>query len=80
MRQICFASETQIEKTVNSIKKTFQFGEHEVTMETGAIARQADGAVIVTMAETSVLVTAVGRKAADPGRSGPHRVRVPPAS
>ena len=37
-------------------------------METGAIARQADGAVMVTMAETSVLVTAVGRKAADPGR------------
>ena len=37
-------------------------------METGAIARQADGAVIVDMAETVVLVTAVGRKAADPGR------------
>ncbi|MGI9263791.1 MAG: polyribonucleotide nucleotidyltransferase, partial [Gammaproteobacteria bacterium] len=37
-------------------------------METGALARQADGAVLVTMAETSVLVTAVGRKAADPGR------------
>jgi polyribonucleotide nucleotidyltransferase len=53
---------------VKSIKKTFQFGEHEVTMETGAIARQADGAVMVTVAETAVLVTAVGRKAADPGR------------
>jgi polyribonucleotide nucleotidyltransferase len=39
-----------------------------VTLETGAIARQADGAVIVDMAETVVLVTAVGRKAADPGR------------
>jgi polyribonucleotide nucleotidyltransferase len=53
---------------VKSIKKTFQFGEHEVTIETGAIARQADGAVMVTVADTAVLVTAVGRKKADPGR------------
>jgi polyribonucleotide nucleotidyltransferase len=53
---------------VKSIKKTFQFGEHEVVMETGAIARQADGAVMVTVADTAVLVTAVGRKTADPGR------------
>jgi polyribonucleotide nucleotidyltransferase len=53
---------------VNSIKKSFQYGEHMVTLETGAVARQADGAVIVDMAETVVLVTAVGRKAADPGR------------
>ena len=53
---------------MNSIKKSFQYGEHVVTLETGAIARQADGAVIVDMAETVVLVTAVGRKKADPGR------------
>jgi polyribonucleotide nucleotidyltransferase len=53
---------------VKSIVKTFQFGEHKVTLETGAIARQADGAVLVDMAETQVLVTAVGRKTADPGR------------
>jgi len=53
---------------VETIKKAFQYGEHEVTLETGAIARQADGAVLVTMADTVVLVTAVGRKAADPGR------------
>jgi polyribonucleotide nucleotidyltransferase len=53
---------------VNSIKKSFQYGEHVVTLETGAVARQADGAVIVDMAETVVLVTAVGRKTADPGR------------
>ena len=53
---------------MNSIKKSFQYGEHVVTLETGAVARQADGAVIVDMAETVVLVTAVGRKAADPGR------------
>jgi len=53
---------------VKSTKKTFQYGEHEVSIETGAIARQADGAVLVNMAETTVLVTAVGRKKADPGR------------
>ena len=53
---------------MKSVKKTFQFGEHSVSIETGAIARQADGAVLVDMAETQVLVTAVGRKAADPGR------------
>ena len=53
---------------MKSTTKTFQFGEHKVTIDTGAIARQADGAVIVDMAETMVLVTAVGRKAADPGR------------
>jgi polyribonucleotide nucleotidyltransferase len=53
---------------VKSTTKTFQYGEHKVTIDTGAIARQADGAVIVDMAETTVLVTAVGRKAADPGR------------
>jgi polyribonucleotide nucleotidyltransferase len=53
---------------VKSTKKTFQYGEHQVTIETGAIARQADGAVLVDMADTQVLVTAVGRKAADPGR------------
>jgi polyribonucleotide nucleotidyltransferase len=48
--------------------KTFQYGEHAVTIETGAVARQADGAVLVDIAETTVLVTAVGRKTADPGR------------
>jgi len=53
---------------VKSTRKSFQFGEHKVTIDTGAIARQADGAVIVDMAETQVLVTAVGKKAADPGR------------
>ena len=53
---------------MKSTTKTFQYGEHKVTIDTGAVARQADGAVIVDMAETMVLVTAVGRKAADPGR------------
>ena len=53
---------------MKSIKKTFQYGEHQVSIETGAVARQADGAVLVDMAETVVLVTAVGRKTAEPGR------------
>ena len=53
---------------MNSIKKSFQYGDHQVTLETGAIARQADGAVMVSMGETVVLVTAVGRREADPGR------------
>lgn len=50
------------------IKKSFQFGEHTVTMETGEIARQADGAVLISMGDTTLLVTAVGQKDAEPGR------------
>jgi len=53
---------------VKSTQKSFQYGDHQVTLETGAIARQADGAVMVNMADTQVLVTAVGRKTAEPGR------------
>ena len=53
---------------MKSTRKSFQYGEHLITIDTGAVARQADGAVIVDMAETTVLVTAVGRKTADPGR------------
>jgi polyribonucleotide nucleotidyltransferase len=53
---------------VSAIKKSFKYGEHTVTMETGELARQADGAVLVTMNETVVLVTAVGLKKATPGR------------
>ena len=53
---------------MKATKKTFQYGEHEVSIETGAVARQADGAALVNMADTVVLVTAVGRKTADPGR------------
>lgn len=44
------------------VTKTFQFGNIPVTLETGEIARQAGGAVIVKMADTVVLVTAVGNK------------------
>ncbi len=53
---------------MKSTTKTFKYGEHEVSLTTGAIARQADGAVMVNMADTVVLVTAVGKKAAEPGR------------
>ncbi|MGZ5039569.1 MAG: polyribonucleotide nucleotidyltransferase, partial [Usitatibacter sp.] len=53
---------------MKSIKKTFQFGRHQVTLETGEIARQADGAVLVTMDDTVVLVSCVGRKDVKPGQ------------
>ncbi|MDX1460417.1 MAG: polyribonucleotide nucleotidyltransferase [Xanthomonadales bacterium] len=53
---------------MKKIIKSFKYGAHEVTMETGQVARQADGAVLVTMGDTTVLVTAVGQKEADPGR------------
>jgi polyribonucleotide nucleotidyltransferase len=53
---------------VNKFSKTFKFGEHDVTLETGHVARQADGAVLVTMADTVVLVTAVARKEVKPGQ------------
>jgi len=51
---------------VNPIRKQFKYGEHQVTLETGEIARQADAAVLVDMAGTVVLVTAVGKKEASP--------------
>jgi len=53
---------------VNVHKKSFQFGSHAVTLETGRMARQADGAVVVSMGDTVVLVTAVGRREAQPGK------------
>ncbi len=53
---------------MNPIKKTFQYGAHQVTLETGEIARQASGAVIVNMADTVVFVTVVGSRTADAGR------------
>jgi polyribonucleotide nucleotidyltransferase len=53
---------------VSHSKKSFQYGEHTVTIETGELARQADGAVLVSMSDTVVLVTAVGLKKPTPGR------------
>ena len=52
----------------NIVKKTFAYGEHQVTLETGEVARQAGGAVVVSMEETVVLVTVVGAKSAKPGQ------------
>ena len=43
-------------------KKIIAFGRHQLTLETGEIARQAHGAVMVSMDDTVVLVTAVGMK------------------
>ena len=50
------------------IVKTFQYGQHTVTLETGVIARQATAAVLATMDDTSVLVSVVGKKEAKPGQ------------
>ncbi len=52
----------------NVVKKTFAYGDHQVTIETGEVARQAGGAVVVSMEETVVLVTVVGAKSAKPGQ------------
>ncbi len=49
------------------IKTEFQFGANTVTLETGEIARQASGAVMVSMGNTVVMVTAVAKKEARPG-------------
>lgn len=51
---------------MNPIRKQFKYGEHLVTLETGEIARQADAAVMVDVAGTVVLVTAVGKREASP--------------
>lgn len=49
---------------MSKVIKTFQYGQHEVRLETGAVARQAHGAVLASMGDTVVLVTVVGRKEA----------------
>ena len=53
---------------LKSIKKTFAYGAHQVTLETGEIARQAHGAVMVSMDDTVVLCTVVGAKNAKAGQ------------
>jgi len=53
---------------VKKISRSFRYGQHDVTIETGHVARQADGAVLVRMSDTVVLVTAVARKEAEPNR------------
>jgi len=53
---------------MNPIKKSFAYGDHTVTLETAEIARQAGGAVMVTMDDTVVLATVVGARNAKPGQ------------
>jgi len=52
----------------NVVKKEFQYGSQKVTLETGKVARQTSASVMVSMDNTSVLVTVVGKKEADSGR------------
>jgi polyribonucleotide nucleotidyltransferase len=54
---------------LNIVTKQFQFGEQQVTLETGRIAKQATGSVLVTMGNTVVLCTVVGMKNVKPGQS-----------
>ena len=54
---------------MNPIQKKFNYGDHEVVLEAGRIARQATASVLVTMSQTAVLVSVVGRKEANPGQS-----------
>jgi polyribonucleotide nucleotidyltransferase len=53
---------------VNPIKKSFSYGAHQVTFQTGEIARQAHGSVICSMDDTVVLATVVAAKEARPGQ------------
>ncbi|KJG25088.1 polynucleotide phosphorylase/polyadenylase [Photobacterium iliopiscarium] len=53
---------------MNPIVKTFQYGNHTVTLETGVMARQATAAVMVSMDDTSVFVSVVGKKTAVEGQ------------
>ena len=53
---------------MNPVIKTFQYGSDTVTLETGRIARQATGAVMVTIGDTQVLCTVVGAKSAKEGQ------------
>ena len=54
---------------MKKVTKQFQFGEQQVTLETGRVAKQATGAVLVTMGNTVVLCTAVGIKQPRPGQN-----------
>src|SRR5690606_40842243 len=52
----------------NKATKSFQYGQHTVVLETGEIARQASGAVLVSIEDTVVLATVVAAKNAKPGQ------------
>jgi len=53
---------------VTQIRKSFQYGNHTVTLETGEIARQATGSIMVSMGDTVLMVTCVAKKEAEEGR------------
>jgi polyribonucleotide nucleotidyltransferase len=53
----------------NKVTKSFQYGQHTVVLETGEIARQSSGAVLVTVEDTVVLATVVAKKM-------PNQVRI----
>ena len=57
-----------MENNVSYISKKFMFGDQEVLLETGKVARQATASVMVTMAETTVLVAVVARAEMKPGQ------------
>lgn len=52
----------------NKVSKSFMFGQHEVTLTTGEIARQASGAVVVQIGDTVILATVVAKKETKPGQ------------
>ena len=52
----------------NKVTKSFQWGAHTVTLETGEIARQSSGAVLVSVEDTVILATVVAKKDAKPGQ------------
>ncbi len=54
---------------MNIVEKEFQYGDQQVKLETGRIAKQATGSVMVTMGNTMVLCTVVGAKTARPGQA-----------
>jgi polyribonucleotide nucleotidyltransferase len=54
---------------LNAIRKSIEYGNHQLTIETGEIARQASGAVMVSLDDTVVLVTVVGKKEVRPGQA-----------
>ena len=53
---------------MTQIRKSFQYGNHTVTLETGEIARQATGSIMISMGDTVLMVTCVAKKEADEGR------------
>ena len=53
---------------MNPVKKTFTYGAHQVTLETGEISRQADGAVLIRMDDTVVLCAVTAKRSAKPGQ------------